>query len=1335
MHDGIHEARACASRAASREAQLLNGWWDFLPVSHPDLAAPLNPTAVPADGWQRAAYLVPGFFTDHAYPESWRSGGYLAPERQQLWTHRVNNRSGWMRTRFRADPRPGRRAFLTIGAAIPQAHIFLNGRKLGVQDDMFLGEPLEVTAALRAGENELAVLLTEFRTFPHPDKKTLSLIDVPWGCCISQQQAGIWQDVELEWRPEAHVADVTIRTSVRQQSLTVLTTVVNLGNAAFCGALRHSVEDAGAVVLALPPVEVALAPREQREFAQTVSWSGYRPWSPHDPHLYRLCTALGDDRLATRFGFREVWIEGHRLLLNGVPQRWTGEWCHKAHGHWLRPEYVRQWYRQIKDLHGNYVRMHTFPHPGYFLDLADELGLVVAQETALHGSGPLGFETPQLWERARDHIRRLVRRDKNHPSLALWSVENEMRWSLNLVPGAREELPKLRALFNALDPTRPAYHDGDSSLWDENRQPIISRHYGAACTGLGWWTKRAPLHAGEVGNWHFAAPHIAMEWAGDEVFADYRALAESLARECARVIELGRANEVSCLFYWNTSGLDNFRPPQEKEFAWPEPCSRYLKPLKHLAYESEYAWWDSAGPGYRPGWSFPIVRHACRPLAVVIREERAQAFTDRPLPHTAMLVNDLPETVEGELIALLEQQGRTLWRGEARLRVASGETGSAAWRVPLDAAAGGAALLRTVFRCPQGEDTADRRLSLATAAARREPLALPPVAVWGPSTIRQWLAGHGVPFEDAADAATLDPQRTPLLVIGEHTVLPGSPLHRHVREFVRRGGRVLVLEQTYSLFPGLPMIALGTEAAHVRDPFHPALAGIRDEDLRGFGDDPYGIPSSDNAVVRHAFEKPKDGKRLVRTLADCSRGGFGGGGLNAAALIEVRLGRGTAIASQFRLSDRWDALPVADKLFRNLFRYLAEFRPGELAAVGADPGSAARLSAALPDLKLEPDMRSSQVVFVTGAGPLPEPAAEVRARVAGGQTLIVCHLTEAARGYWQQVIGKPIDLRKPEHPVYQLVRGEPSPLLSGLSNEDTCWLTNWTYAAESANRREIIVETLLHVEGGRSLLQNATRSALDRLYGDEMATEWKRTVVLSRFFDGPAPRAAGGLVEAPLEQGRVLFWQVNWRPDLWRFHRLLGALLMNLGAPVEPDLLRGEQGAAQGKTGEGFPVRVRAARASDPALLAEVLAVSGRHTESYSGNQLFHAWPRWMQVEAPGGEIAASAVPGQGAIIIGLEVNSPEPRRFMPTIGGLPNPDLQTFLRLRGAGRVRAWVNQRLWGEATVSAGGPGWIPDIDLEGGANFVVLEWTPPAAESTLGLLFANRRGEPETTFTFG
>jgi hypothetical protein len=1302
---------------------LLNGWWDFLPILHSDLRERLERVEVPNEGWVDAAYLVPGFFTDHPYPEAWRA-----------------SRSGWARRRFNLGPlERGARVMLHLRAAIPKAHVFLNGRAAFVQEDMFLGEPVDVTDSVHEGENELAIFLTEFRTYAHPQTGSVSLIDVPWGCCIASEQAGIWQDVSLEWRHEVHVADVTVRTSVRDGLLDVATQVLNVGQTAFEGTLAGTVEEVGNALLRLPPVHVSLGPGQSTRIAQTVDWRDYHPWSPEDPHLYHLHTELSDargvvDAIRTRFGFREVWIERHRILLNGRPQRWRGEWCHKSHSHWLRPEYVRQWFGQLQDLNMNYVRMHTFPHPSYFLDIADEMGIFICEESALHGSGQSGLDTPLLWERAREHVRRMVRRDKNHPSLVLWSVENEMRWSLNIVPSAKDELPKLRALFGELDPTRPAYHEGDSALWNEDEQALISRHYGPACHGLGWWDKTVPLHAGEMGRWHYASPHVALQWADDEVFADYGLLSRSLAMDAERIIELGRANEVSCLFVWNTSGLDNLRPSEERNFTWEEPNSPFPKPLAHRPYESEYAWWDE-GKGYRPGFSFGLLRHAFRPLAVVVLEERTQFFLDRPVPHTVFVVNDLPTAVEGELDVRLEQGGQVVWAESRTLSVASGCTGRAAFRVALGGACPGRADLVSTFRCAQGEDVVWRTLGLASPEAREEALELPTVGVYGPSAVAPWLAQHGVRVMQLGEDEPLDPARTPIVIFGERTVTPGGTQNRRLRDFLCGGGRALVLEQSHSLFPGLDLARQPTEMAHPRDASHPVLAGIAPEDLRFFGDDPFGLPSSDSWVTVYPYAKPA-GHELVRPIVDSSGGDFATGGLTWAPVVEAHIDAGVVLATQLRLTDRLSELPVANRLLCNALRYLAYAEPLQACSLGVDAhvkaGLAESLSSLGPDALLPPAAGNAPVTIVSGAASSSLDVGAWRAYLAMGNTVVVWGLAEPARGYWEGVVGRKIECFVPGHPVYHLVRARPSLLLAGLSNEDTCWLDNYTY--RTTQQKDTIVDYLLSIDGAAVHLTNAPRSGLDVLYGDDQATEWKRMPALSALLDAELPRTGAALVEVPVGTGRVIFCQVCWRTDLWRFRRFLGLLLWNLGVRTATDIVAGGCTPTTGHVSEGYPTSVRVARGLGGRTLEELLALSKRRVEYCSDNVAFGTWPGWQIVQTPRGRLRVADLPGEQEIALGVEVRSPEPRKLMQTVGGLPSPDLQTTLRLQGQGRVRTWVNGRPLGAYELAWDAATYVPDIDLEAGANLLVLVWEPGTTDADLELRFENREHKPEGTFAF-
>jgi beta-galactosidase len=1320
---------------AARTERLLNGWWDIQPMPHDDLTKPLEPTCVPVDGWTPAVYLVPGFFTEDPYPIAWR-----------------NSRTAWTRTMFAApDVEPGQRIHLNIEGAIPRAHIFVNGMRAAVQDDMFIGDELDITEHVRPGENELAVLLTDHRRFPHPDTGTLTLEEVPWGCCISRLQAGIWQNVRLSTSPATHVTHTIIRTTIRDSQLQLQVSVRNEDSRPFDGELVAQVQTDTQAGPDLPRKEVLLAPGQTTTLDVDAPWSNYVAWSPDDPHLYTLdLLLLSDGRVVDatreRFGFREVWTEGHRILLNGQPQRWYGEWAHKAHAHWLRPAYIRQWYQQLRDLNMNYVRLHTFPHPEMYLDIADEMGILVCQETALYGSFQGGIDTPNLWPNAKAQVRRMVHRDANHPSLVIWSVENEMRWALNTMPRARKELPRLRRLFEELDPTRPAYHEGDSGIWNEREQPIISRHYGPACHGWGWWDRSRPLHAGELGRWHYGSPHTALVWDDDTVYADYRRMCQSIARDAARIIELGRANEVSCLFSWNTSGLDNLRPAEERTFDWSDPSAPHAKPLIHKPYQSEYAWWRTEEP-YRSGPSFDILRHAHRPVALVPWQERSGFYTDARADHHVYLVNDLTHRIQGRLTVRLLQDDRPMWQASAALSSPSGGTADYAWHIPLGDLEPGKATIETEFtedKARPGKvahDLIRRTIRVTDPAERAAPLDLPRIGVWGQSAIIPWLQKRSVDVCQVTPGNLLDPSAMPILVVGEHVVEPGSAVVQSLRDYCRSGGRLLVLEQQHSLFPGLELQRLPTETAHIRDPHHPIVDAVNAMDLRFFGDDPFGLPSSSSWVTVMPYVKPRDAGH-IHAIVDCSGGDFGTGGLAWAPVIETGLGRGRAVGIQLRLMDRLAELPIAGRLLANALRYLAQIDDPQPTGVAVAPELATAWPKALTadpprTLAGEPPP-DAQLAIASGCAPAKDPVAWHRWLDNGG-TLLLWDVAPEALSSWQLALGTGIRLAESSHPVYHLVRtddGVTDRLLAGLSNEDTCWLENWQYTRNA--QKEPIASFLLDPSVGQALLTNAPRAGLDVLFGDDRAAERERTVAMSAYLDADPPATLAGLTRLAIGLGQALICQVRWRPDKWQFRRLLGTLLWNLGCAVGTDLLAGETTPTAERLSDGYPESIVAARGLDEADVERLRQASERQVEYCSDNAAFLQQSEWTRIAATEGRIAANAVRGCGEMFIGFQVETPTARKLTATVGGLPNPDLQTHLALSGNGTVRAWINGRPWPSVHLQVGprarSIGHIADIDLEAGTNSVLIGWTPDEDTDSLSLGFEDKAGSREITFAF-
>ncbi len=182
-------------------------------------------------------------------------------------------------------------------------------------------------------------------------------------------------------------------------------------------------------------------------------------WSIEEPYLYRLITEVRlngriIDRLKTPFGVRTIEVDPRKgLLLNGKNIKIHGVNCHQDHagvGSAL-PDYL-QYYRirLLKEFGVNAYRASHNPPSPELLDACDSLGVLVMDETRLFNSGP----------ESMDQFRRLVRRDRNHPCVFMWSIGNEEAWVQETITGKRIALSVLAEL-KSLDPTRTATYAAD----------------------------------------------------------------------------------------------------------------------------------------------------------------------------------------------------------------------------------------------------------------------------------------------------------------------------------------------------------------------------------------------------------------------------------------------------------------------------------------------------------------------------------------------------------------------------------------------------------------------------------------------------------------------------------------------------------------------------------------------------------------------------------------------------------------------------------------------------------------------------------------------------------
>jgi len=356
----------------------------------------------------------------------------------------------YFRTIAVAPPRSGQRTTLRFEAVNYRAEVYVDGTLAGQHEGGYTPFEVDLAEALSTPPRRSEGYLLAVRVLDPPERGRadgLSLADVPHGReHLGTNFGGIWQSVSLRVEPAARVANVFVQPHAQPRRLEV--------QALFEGPLAglRTVHR----VLA-PDSEEPLISSQPAMPGDSPVWldlpESVRLWAPEDPALYRLRTALvrGDgtevDRVETRFGVRQFEARDGRFVLNGRPMalRMVALECVYPLS-LVRPpsaDVVEQDLASVRALGFNAVRVIGRPAPVELLDAADRLGVLVEEEPPLSEiSDP---------ERAAEHYRRevteLVSRDRNHPSVVLWSL-------MRAGPDEHALLGGLAALAWSLDPSR-----------------------------------------------------------------------------------------------------------------------------------------------------------------------------------------------------------------------------------------------------------------------------------------------------------------------------------------------------------------------------------------------------------------------------------------------------------------------------------------------------------------------------------------------------------------------------------------------------------------------------------------------------------------------------------------------------------------------------------------------------------------------------------------------------------------------------------------------------------------------------------------------------------------
>lgn len=416
--------------------------------------------------------------------------------------------SAWYETDFRVDKGwAGQRIHLRFGSVNYTAKVWLNGKPLGGHVGGHLPFAFDITDAVSLdGENVLTVLVENKiqldRVPATPDRARwhMHTVHFPQTAYDFFPYSGIHRPVLLFTTPDVHLKDVTVKTSLDGKVSIDLEASAPWSGKASVTIGDDKGEQKGATTLS------------GGKGSTVVSLKNPRPWSPEDPHLYTLTIRLengaASDEYAFKIGVRTIEAKGDKLLLNGKPVFLRGFGKHEdfpIHGRGLDVPSIIRDFELLKWIGGNSFRTSHYPYSEEAMMLADEHGLLVIDETP---AVSLVFADPPEIQEARSRqlrqdIVELVRRDKNHPCVIMWSLANEpLVKPFHTVdpepPGGNETGLKffspLFDLTRQLDTTRPVTIvsvQGGSMDWQALGDVICTNSY------QGWYSLSGQLDLAE----------------------------------------------------------------------------------------------------------------------------------------------------------------------------------------------------------------------------------------------------------------------------------------------------------------------------------------------------------------------------------------------------------------------------------------------------------------------------------------------------------------------------------------------------------------------------------------------------------------------------------------------------------------------------------------------------------------------------------------------------------------------------------------------------------------------------------------------------------------------
>ncbi len=328
-------------------------------------------------------------------------------------------------------------------------YLYINNKFAAYSQVSHMTSEIDITDYLFAGRNNIKVVVLKWCDGSYLEDQDM------W------RMSGIFREVYLLYRDPAHIKDINIRTTL-SDDFTSAEVVVDIDRFGDTSEVNYRFENAeGEIIL------------EGSAGHDVIDFGAKNPrlWSDENPYLYKLFIYCGNEVICLDVGFRRIEISNKVVYINGKKVKAKGVNRHDSHpilGHATPYDHMKRDLLIMKAHNVNMVRTSHYPNDPRFLSLCDRLGLYVCDECDIecHGFHPAGnwamVSDSEEWTAAYlDRTERMYERDKNHPSVIMWSLGNESGLGRNQFAQT--------AWLRGHDTSRPIHYEGAHAGYCQGR--------------------------------------------------------------------------------------------------------------------------------------------------------------------------------------------------------------------------------------------------------------------------------------------------------------------------------------------------------------------------------------------------------------------------------------------------------------------------------------------------------------------------------------------------------------------------------------------------------------------------------------------------------------------------------------------------------------------------------------------------------------------------------------------------------------------------------------------------------------------------------------------------